>query len=165
MLLIAIIACSGDKGWETGMEEELADTSEDGDVPRADESCNGYDLAGEVWLQTASGEVCTGCASQLLTMVSTLTNPCETEVGTIFESDCDVSSWVIRDSAGAETFRYDQSDCGTQQRRVDLEVGETLTEVAPENGALVPGSYTLEAQWDDASHVLATSTVEIIEQD
>ncbi len=164
-LLLALLGCSVTKDWETGSHEEDPVETEDPGVNRDEDACNGNDVEPAVLLLGEDGEPCQTCPRQTFTLRATLTNPCPDEVGTIFTSDCMVGSWVVRDKDGAEAFRYDRTDCGDQQRRVDIAVGEILEDACAEHVVLQPGVYSVEAWFHDAGASVASQTVEILEEE
>lgn len=163
LALLTLLGCSDDKGWETGLDDQTPIETGDSEVHHAEDYCNGFDLLAEVTLVSLSGEPCDSCVQGTYKLHASLTNVCEEEVGTIFNSDCTVSSWVVTDADGQEHLRYDRDDCGTQQRRVDMDVGEVIEDDCDERVVLLPGTYTLTAKFDDASNALATRVVTVTE--
>lgn len=151
--LLLLFACSHKPDWETGRPDDSAsadDSADDSDGGNT-EDCTALDLVGAMTVLDETGESCELCdASQRLSLVATLYNPCLLTVSLRFTSSCDVTSWVITDSSGTETFRQDE-DCTDEDRLVSIDGENTLEASYDGTVKLDAGTYTAAATFGDVS--------------
>ena len=154
LLAVLLAACSGGKDDtddtrstdDTGVVD---DTAPPEDTAPEEETCTGLDLEYSVIVLDETGAPCEPCdATQRLRVAASLHNPCETDVGIRFISDCTVSRLWVSDADGEEAWSEDLT-CVEVDRLFTMDAGDTVEEEAATTFKVAAGSYVAGAQFDD----------------